>query len=124
MILASNPPRTAEGYWLLDWFAPVARRGAPALSDGAGRAALGGLHRRPEGTAGRLVWVDGPGRVRDRRRDLHRALSRTFIPASLEDNPYRNTPEYRAKLQNLPEPLRSQLLKGDFKAGLQDAPTR
>ena len=43
--------------------------------------------------------------------------SRTFIPALLTDNPFlKNTP-YRTMLQSLPEPLRSQLLKGDWEAG-------
>lgn len=49
-------------------------------------------------------------------------LSRTFIPARLEDNPHQNTPEYRAILQSLPEPLRSQLLYGDFTAGSEPDP--
>jgi hypothetical protein len=43
--------------------------------------------------------------------------SRTFIPARLDDNPfYSQDNRYRSVLQSLPEPLRSQLLKGDFQA--------
>jgi hypothetical protein len=42
--------------------------------------------------------------------------SRTFIPAGLNDNPYLGD-QYRANLQALPEPLRSQLLYGDWSAG-------
>jgi len=68
---------------------------------------------------GKTIWVDGPGEYEIDGED-YTAMSRTFIPASLEDNPYRNNPEYRAKLQSLPEPLRSQLLKGDFRAGMSD----
>lgn len=49
------------------------------------------------------------------------ALSRTFIPALLDDNPFLRLTNYRAQLQSLPEPLRSQLLRGDFLAGKQDA---
>jgi hypothetical protein len=52
--------------------------------------------------------------------ELYRPLSFTFIRAELKDNPYRNTPEYRAKLNSLPEPLRSQLLYGNFIAGGED----
>ena len=52
--------------------------------------------------------------------ELIRPHSRTFIPARLEDNPYLNSPEYLAKLQALPEPLRSKMLYGDFKAGRED----
>lgn len=40
--------------------------------------------------------------------------SRTFIPASLDDNPYLKDSGYRGVLQGFPEPLRSQLLYGDF----------
>jgi hypothetical protein len=47
--------------------------------------------------------------------------SRTFIAAKLSDNPYLDaSPDYRASLQLLPEPLRSQLLKGDWSIGRQD----
>jgi hypothetical protein len=47
--------------------------------------------------------------------------SRTFIPSSVDDNPFLKD-TYKATLQALPEPLRSQLLKGDFLAGGEDSP--
>lgn len=47
--------------------------------------------------------------------------SRTFVPARLADNPYLGE-DYRATLQLLPEPLRSQLLNGDWKVGATDDP--
>jgi hypothetical protein len=47
-------------------------------------------------------------------------MSRTFIPARVEDNPYYMATGYKRVLQSLPEPLRSQMLKGDFEAGLGD----
>ena len=44
-------------------------------------------------------------------------LSRTFIPARLDDNPFLSSDNrYRSILQSLPEPLRSQMLYGDFAA--------
>jgi hypothetical protein len=46
-------------------------------------------------------------------------MSRTFIPARLADNPYLGE-DYRRTLNLLPEPLRSQLLYGDWKAGQID----
>ncbi len=46
-------------------------------------------------------------------------VSRTFIPAKLSDNPFLGE-EYRRTLALMPEPLRSQLLNGDWKAGLTD----
>jgi hypothetical protein len=45
--------------------------------------------------------------------------SRTFIPAGLADNPYLGD-DYRRTLNNLPEPLRSALLFGSWKAMLTD----
>jgi hypothetical protein len=49
-------------------------------------------------------------------------LSRTYIPARVEDNPYLSRTSYRASLQALPEPLRSKMLRGDFLAGKEDNP--
>ena len=48
------------------------------------------------------------------------ARSRTFIPALLQDNPYLGD-DYRKTLMMLPEPFRSQLLRGDWKAGQVDS---
>lgn len=118
MILASNPPRTAEGYWLIDWFAPWLDETHPLYPTAPGVLLWAVYIGNQEG--GQTVWVDGPGEY-EINGETYTSMSRTFIPASLEDNPYRNTPEYRAKLQSLPEPLRSQLLKGDFKAGMSDS---
>jgi hypothetical protein len=47
------------------------------------------------------------------------ALSRTFIAAGLKDNPYLGD-DYRRTLNLLPEPLRSALLNGDWKASITD----
>lgn len=49
--------------------------------------------------------------------------SRTFIPALLTDNVYLSEDgRYRGVLQSLPEPLRSQMLYGDFKASAVSDP--
>lgn len=117
MILASNPPRTAEGYWMLDWFAPWLDETHPLYPAPPGKLLWAVYIANQEGS--RTIWVEGPGEYVFAGEE-YTAMSRTFIPASLEDNPYRNTKEYKAKLQALPEPLRSQLLKGDFKAGMVD----
>ena len=118
LILGSNPPRTAEGLWLLEWFAPWLDPQHPMYPVAPGELRWCVYVGKPG--EGRTVWVDGPGTYTIEG-EKYSAKSRTFIPASLEDNPFRNTPEYIAKLQSLPEPLRSQLLKGDWHAGLQDA---
>lgn len=114
IVLASNPPRTADGAWLIEWFAPWLDENWPD------RAKPGEL-RYAAMIAGKPVWQDGPEEV-EIEGELYRPLSFTFIPAALKDNPFRDTPEYRAKLNSLPEPLRSQLLKGLFALGGEDDP--
>jgi hypothetical protein len=117
VVFGSNPPRTADGMWLLKWFAPWLDDKFPD------RAAPGELRWAVYVTVegeGKMHWVDGPGEY-EIDGEVYTAKSYTFIPASLEDNPHRNTPEYRAQLQSLPEPLRSQLLYGKFGAGLKDS---
>lgn len=64
--------------------------------------------------------VDGPGKVTYKGR-LYTPKSRTFIPSRVEDNPYYADTGYRDQLASLPEPLRSQLLEGDFRAGRTDS---
>jgi hypothetical protein len=58
-----------------------------------------------------LVEVDG---------EWVKPKSRTFFPARVEDNPIYMKTGYRDVLQALPEPLRSQMLRGDFSVGLED----
>jgi hypothetical protein len=114
MILASNPPRTAEGAWMIDWFGPWLIPNHPF------KAAAGEL-RWAFMDPDKMVpeWVEaGTTRLVDG--EIERPLSFTFIPAQLGDNPYNDTPEYRAKLNALPEPLRSQLKKGIFALGGED----
>lgn len=112
MVLGSNPPRSADGYWLKEWFAPWLDLHYPDPAEP-------GELRWAVMIDGAPMWVDGPDEV-EIEGEWVKPLSFTFIPAALEDNPFRNTPEYRAKLQSLEEPLRSQLLKGDFEAGMED----
>ncbi len=117
MVLGSNPPRTAEGYWMTQWFAPWLDKKYPnPANPGELRWAI---YITNENDETQMVWVDGPGEYEEDGEKYY-AKSYTFIPASLTDNPYRNTPEYIAQLQSLPEPLRSQLLYGDFGAGMKD----
>ena len=49
-------------------------------------------------------------------------MSRTYIPAALTDNPYLARTNYKAQVDALPEPLRSAIRDGDFKAGRIDNP--
>lgn len=112
VILGSNPPRGGDGEWMIVEFAPWLD---PSFQN---KAAPGEL-RWAIVVASNTEWVDGPG-LYLRNGEEYEAMSRTFIPANLNDNPYLKDTGYRAKLQSLPEPLRSQLLYGDFNAGRED----
>lgn len=111
-IFGSNPPRGTEGQWLLEWFAPWLD---PIYPHPARPGELRWYVRLGDKTR----WVAGPGQY-EIEGETYTARSRTFIPARLDDNPFLDRTDYRARLQNLPEPLRSQLLKGDFLAGRED----
>lgn len=117
VVIGSNPPRTAEGLWLTKWFAPWLDDKFP---NPAAPGELRWAVRFTRANEIEMIWVDGPGEF-DIEGESYTAQSYTFIPASLEDNPYRNTPEYRAQLQSLPEPLRSQLLYGKFSTSMKDS---
>lgn len=119
VILGSNPPRTADGLWLIKWFAPWLDEKFPNPAEpGELRWAICITTENNDETE--FLWVDGPGTYEHDGED-YIAKSYTFIPASLHDNPYRDNPEYVARLQSLPEPLRSQLLYGKFDSNLEDA---
>jgi hypothetical protein len=113
-LLTFNPPTTVEGRWIIKFFAPW----------------LDHKHPRPAKPGG-LRWfamVDGEevevesGRPFTHRGELIKPQSRTFISSRVGDNPYLMGTGYMATLQALPEPLRSQMLHGDFTAGIEDDP--
>lgn len=133
-LLCFNPPTTAEGRWVINYFAPW----------------LDKTHPRPA-VAGELRWFaridkldveveDGrpfvllpapEGQVPERlyafnrvtpEGEVIRPQSRTFVPSRITDNPALVGTGYMRQLQSMPEPLRSQLLYGDFQAGVEDDP--
>ena len=111
-VIASNPPTGGDGSWMLEWFAPWLD---PMFPDPAKNGELRWCIRVGEETH----WKDGPGQTVIEG-ECYEHESRTFIPALLNDNPYLKETGYRARIQNMPEPLRSQLLHGDFLAGRED----
>jgi len=56
--------------------------------------------------------------------EVYYPISRTFIRAQLRDNPGLSATTYRQTLENLPEPLRSQLLLGKINFNLSDSPNQ
>lgn len=117
-VIASNPPLGGDGQWLVEWFAPWLD---PAYGDRAEPGELRWAITVGDQNEIRTIWVEGPGKHTHEGVE-YEALSRTFIPSKLDDNPYLRDTNYRAQINAMPEPLRSQLLHGDFLAGRQDDP--
>lgn len=130
-LLTFNPPTTAEGRWIIAFFAPWLDRRHP---NPARQGELRWFARNREGKEIEVpdrrpfVWSEnGEERLYGYPADTKEELviipkSRTFIAARVTDNPYFEGSGYVGTLQQLPEPLRSQMLFGDFSAGMEDDP--
>lgn len=113
VVCAGNPPTTAEGEWVKRFWA----------------AWLDPQHPNPA-QPGELRWYVTNEKGEDEEvpnsdmvkvgEDMMQPKSRTFIPSSVNDNLFLLSTGYKATLQSLPEPLRSQMLRGDFNAGAAD----
>lgn len=114
VVCTGNPPVSAEGMWVIEYWAPW-------LDDQHPRPALPGELRWYAALDGKDIEVEGSAAF-NHKGELIAPRSRTFIPARVEDNPVYLRTGYKAVLQALPEPLRSQLLHGDFSAGIDDDP--
>ena len=113
-LLTFNPPTTAEGRWIIQFFAPWLDKKHP-------NPAEPGELRYFATVDGKDVEVES-GDPFTHNGEVITPLSRTFIPSRISDNPYLMGTGYMAQLQSLPEPLRSQMLYGDFQAGMEDDP--
>lgn len=126
-LLTFNPPTTLEGRWVIKFFAPW-------LDDRHPRPAKPGELRYFTTIRGEDLEVEnGQPFVMFKGEPLHdfdpadfgpekiiTPLSRTFIPSRVTDNYFYVRSGYIQTLQSLPEPLRSQMLDGDFNAGVED----
>jgi hypothetical protein len=112
VICTGNPPTDSDGEWVLRYWGPWLDPNHP-------HPALPGELRwyttiegeDVECPSGDPVEVNG---------EMVKPLSRTFIPAKVQDNPALMASGYITRLQALPEPLRSKMLYGDFLAGRED----
>jgi hypothetical protein len=129
-----NPPTSAEGRWVIEFFAPWLDKKFPRPAQPGELRYAASLPADTTNPNGRDLWVDD-GRpfvlvdgaphydydpADHSPDDIITPMSRTFIPSRITDNPYLLGTGYMAQLQALPEPLRSQMLKGDFTAGIED----
>jgi hypothetical protein len=112
VMCTGNPPTRPEERWVVKFWAPW----------------LDPSHPKPA-APGELRWfatLDGGDQELEHGAPfLHEGevivpMSRTFLPSNVEDNPFLMNTGYKRQLQSLPEPLRSQMLKGDFQAGVED----
>lgn len=113
LLLCFNPPTTPEGEWIVQKFAPWI---AP---DYAGtRAEAGEIRWFIRGKDEKEIEVESGEPVEINGR-ISYPISRTFISASRHDNPYLGE-DYERRLDNLPEPLRTMVMDGDFTLSVQD----
>ncbi|OCZ48660.1 terminase [Acinetobacter pittii] len=128
-LLTFNPPTTAEGRWVIDFFAPWIKKGYPnPAKPGELRwfAMVNGKEQEVESNKPfviideQIVYDFDPKDFTPEH--IIKPTSRTFIPARVTDNKYYMETGYMSTLQALPEPLRSQMLYGDFGAGIEDDP--
>lgn len=112
VVLATNPPLTSEGLWVQKMFAPW-------LDDTFSAPAKPGELRWvvTDGDEGDR-WVNGPEPVRVRDRWVN-PTSRTYVPSSVNDNPFLKDSGYQDTLDALPEHLR-EILMGGFKLSFRD----
>lgn len=128
VICAGNPPTNSDGDWVRTFWGPWLD---PHHSDPAEPGELRWYYSHE----GKDVPVeDGSKRIfendvlrlatkaeiDDPLSEVIQPISRTFIPSRVTDNPYLMGTGYMATLQALPEPLRSQMLYGDFTSGQDD----
>lgn len=128
-IMTFNPPTTVDGRWVIDFFAPwLDPKHLNPAQPGELRyfATIAGKDMEVADSRQFVIIDDVPCYEFDPKhykpQDIIQPKSRTFIPSRITDNPHLVNTGYMAQLQAMPEPLRSQMLYGDFNAGVMDDP--
>ncbi|MCM2441183.1 hypothetical protein HGO34_15785 [Agrobacterium vitis] len=112
IVATGNPPTTPQGQWVIKYWGPW----------------LDKNHKNPA-APGELRWfttIDGEDTEVDGRGphfvngEWVDAVSRTFIPSRLEDNPDLMQTGYAARLNSLPKALRERLRAGSFDVEEED----
>jgi len=112
VVFTGNPPTDSQGDWVIPFFGPW-------LDEKHPNPAKPGELRWFAVIDGEDIEVDSQEQIKHKGQ-LITPKSRTFIPSLVTDNQYLVNTDYIATLQALPEPLRSQMLYGDFSAGRTD----
>lgn len=110
IVCAGNPPTDQNGAWVIDYWAPWLDPKYPdPAQPGELRWFVNVGVKSIEVSDSKPVMIEG---------EEYHPSSRTFIPAEMIS--FLKNTNYERKLRSLPEPLRSQLLKGDFTLWQQD----
>jgi hypothetical protein len=113
-VLATNPPTTALGQWLVPMFSPW----LDITSENPAKP--GEIRYFVTDPDGKDYEVPGPEPYQfPGVTEPAIPKSRTFMPASVDDNPFIGS-EYKAELDALPEPYRSAVRDGNFMAVTED----
>lgn len=120
VVMTFNPPTTDEGRWIIKFFAPWLDERHP---NPAKPGELRYFYQDPETEEEVEVLSPRPIAMKIGGKDfVVEPESRTFIPATVQDNPFLLKTNYVQTLVNLPEPFRTQMLLGDFRSGIVDSP--
>ena len=130
VLATGNPPTEKQGLWVINYWAPwvdenyTKRTGRPMALPGELRWFVS-IKQKGEKES-KDIEVSGPEQYEfineDGELETTTPRSRTFITGKLEDNVYLATGGYKATLQALPEPLRSQYLKGLWLSFVEENP--
>lgn len=123
LLLTFNPPVDAKGRWVMSYFAPWLETETAVPGEIRYFITVDTKDVEVSDERERVIIKGEPVTEFNREdyevEDILEPQSRTFIPARVKDNTYLGR-QYMTVLQGLPEPLRSQMLKGDFSAGIED----
>lgn len=117
ILCTGNPPTDSDGEWVIRFWAPWLDPKHPDPAE------PGELRWFATFKNGQEQPVPNGDPVTDPMTgEMVKPKSRTFIPSRVQDNPFLMATDYMSTLQAMPEPLRSQMLEGDFQAGVGDDP--
>ena len=111
-VLGTNPPLSDEGDWLVEMFAPWLDANYPNPAE------PGELRWFIADDDDNDIEVTGAGSYDVNGRQVQ-AISRTYIPSGVQDNPFYANSDYQKQLDNLPAHLR-KILMGGFQVGRAD----
>ena len=114
LLLSTNPPDKAEGEWLINWFGPWVDPDHELYPTPDGKLLYFERRTNPSTGQAEFHWSEEPFEITLHNGKKQRALSRTFIRSTLEDNPDLDATDYAARLAQAPEEMRARYERGEF----------